>query len=499
MAKAISKQEETIHLLRQLTLPDRFENLFDLVGADVARLLVNPEKETVRALETAAISIRARNEGLLVPLYGRSGIGKTTLARNLTTFFPATYTDTVNYEGKVTYEELVKALSKAKKTHPANEDRIVPLNLDHRESDPPKAAELAAMKRFLRRPSPGARCLLLWPETNHDKADSIATSYIEIAGEPAIELPVVVAGPSTEAWPQIAIQTLELANKVPSIVELGIDPRTYDCEKFESLGSFLRRLSNDFSARLSELIHQTKKPLTLIILFASESEDMGVLTQLTNPGRFGLLEPSALLDATRDSVMGKWWRNRTGLLTQAVLQLNAHAFSLTPAPSVAVIRQFGPDQAIAGLKKAGLVSRGAANVTTVLERSDVGRYLRGEARSAYESRGKPPATSTKGFRTLAKSGFTFGRDKNLNNAMANAWEEFFRRNNMKFDAIHSEQKLDFCSLIPDNSIHQRDHIYCMEYTWRSGDFLVGKNRASIAVYILTKIQNYARELGWTSD
>jgi hypothetical protein len=494
-----SNREETIHLLKQLTLPDRFENLYDRVGAEVARLLVAPHRDTVRALETAAISVNARNEGLLIPLYGRSGVGKTTLARNLTTFFPSTFTPTVNYEGKVTYDELASALRDARKSHPANEVRIIPLNLDHRESDPPKPAELAAMKRFLRRPSPGARCVLLWPETARDRADAISSSYVEIAGDPPIPLPLIVEGPDTQVWPQIAIQTLELANKVPSIVELGIDPRTYDCAEFLSMGAFLRRLSNDFSARLSDLINQTRKPLTLVVVFVSESQDAGVLAQLTNPGRFGLLEPSALLDATRESVIGKWWRNHAGLLTQTILQLNAHAYSLPPAPSVTVLRQFGPQEVIGALKGKGIVSRGAANVSTVLERSDIGRYFRGESRSAYESRGKPPETSTKGFRVLAEKGFTLAKDKRLNDAMAEAWREFCKRNSVACDRVTSEEKLDFCPLIPDNAVHQKDHVFCIEYTWRSGDFLVAKNRATTAVYILTKLQNYARELGWIAE
>lgn len=499
MSSKSSNHQETIHLLRQLTLPDRFENLYDLVGAEVARLLVPPQRETVRALETAAISVKARNEGLLIPLYGRSGVGKTTLARNLTTFFPSTFTPTVGYDGNVTYDDLVNALREAKKGHLANETRIIPLNLDHRESDPPRAAELAAMKRFLRQPSPGARCILLWPETARERADSIGSAYIEIAGDPPIPLPLVVEGPDRKTWPQIAIQTLELANKVPSIVALGIDPRTYNSDEHASLGAFLRRLSNDFSARLSDLINQTRKPLTLIVLFVSESQDSGVLTQLTNPGRFGLLEPSALLDATRESVIGKWWKKHSGLLTQTILQLNAHAYSLPPAPSVTILRQFGPPEVIDALKQKSIVSRGAANVSTVLERSDVGRYLRGESRSAYESRGKPPETSTIGFRALAERGFTLARDKGLNGAMAEAWREFCKRSDIHFDRVTSEEKLDFCPLIPDNAIHQSDHVFCIEYTWRSGDFLVSKNRSTTAAYILTKLQNYARELGWVAE
>jgi ABC-type glutathione transport system ATPase component len=94
-------RNEKIHLLKKLTLPDRFGNLYEEVGPEVTKLLVRPQSETMADLETASLSINARGEGLFIPLYGKSGRGKTTLARNLNTFLPSNYSPTVDYKGEI--------------------------------------------------------------------------------------------------------------------------------------------------------------------------------------------------------------------------------------------------------------------------------------------------------------------------------------------------------------------------------------------------------------
>jgi hypothetical protein len=51
-------------------------------------------------------------------------------------------------------------------------------------------------------------------------------------------------------------------------------------------------------------------------------------------------------------------------------------------------------------------------------------------------------------------------------------------------------------LIPDVSITNDAVAHCVELAWRSGEYLRQKNRSDAAIYILTKLRNYAREMGW---
>jgi hypothetical protein len=63
--------------------------------------------------------------------------------------------------------------------------------------------------------------------------------------------------------------------------------------------------------------------------------------------------------------------------------------------------------------------------------------------------------------------------------------------------VQAETGLGFVPLIPDNAVVHDESVLCIEYAWRAGEFLTTGNRSTIAQYILTKLRNYARELGWS--
>ncbi len=491
---------ENIHTLRRLILPDRFETLYALIGGDVARILVKPPEEFSRAFETTALAVTARGEGLYLPLSADSGTGKTTLAQCLSSFFPSAYTSTISHTGPIDYESLVATIGDFVKTLPTNDGRAIPVNVDHRESNPPSPPELAAIKRFLRKPSLGSRSVVLWPETSVLLAQEMSDRYITIAGKQPIPLPIHVEGPLREAWRDIATNTLELANGIAALADLGVDPAAYDPAEFPTIGAFLRQISNAFTANLQKMLAAERKPITLAIVFATGSAEPGVLAQLTNPSHYGMLNAHALLDATKDSVIGRWWAQRRGLLTQTILQLNAHVFCMQPAATLGALARYAESDVHAFLAECGVRNRGSRRVNDDLERTDLGKFLRGTARAAFEGRGTPAAVSTPAFQKLVeKFGLTHGRDKRFNRALAAAWMGFWKEHALEYENVTSEEKLSFCSLIPDNAIVKSADVLCIEYAWRSGDYLVTANRSSIAQYLLTKLRNYAREMGWMAD
>ncbi len=497
-------QASQLHLLRQLKLPDRFESLSEVLGAQVAQVLVNPDIGSSQALQTAALSVRSRREGLFIPVYGESGAGKTTLASSLTTFFPTDFSPSVQHTGPVTYQALHDTAAKAKEKLPANDGRIIPINNDHREGSPPSKAELAEIKRFLRAPSIGARALVFWPETDRATADEIAENYVKIAGDASISLPLVVDGPSPAIWQSVVENTLELANNVHSLTALGIDPGSYDPAQFDTLGKFMRKISTDFDNNVQRLISSTQVPVSLVIVFASESGDSGVLEKLCNSSRLGLLDASALIAATPSSVIGKWWTMRRGLLVQTILRLNAHAFALGPSASITALRQHGAQEIRQDLISMSLTAPGPKLLHQTLARSDFGKFLVNNLASSTEDRGTPSNTSTAAFQLVAERGFTYGADKSLNKAMAESWASYLTTAQVEYSKVDAEKGLGFCALCPDNSIFLCESgnvkdVVCVEYTWRKGEFLGSKNKATAAAYILEKLKNYARELQWTVE
>src|SRR5690606_19611597 len=140
---------------------------------------------------------------------------------------------------------------------------------------------------------------------------------------------------------------------------------------------------------------------------------------------------------------------------------------------------------------------GPARGVRDLNRSDLGKLLCGTELTRFEARGTPGDEAAAAFQLLAEQGFNLGKDKNLNGIMRDAIEALLKDNSVPFVRATSEKALPFCSLIPDNAFFFEDHVQCVEFTWRKGDFLASSRRSDVAQYILGKLQNYVRQLGWT--
>lgn len=487
------------HLLHELRLPSRYESLVAMVGEDVARLLVEPADETLEVFRQVALHVRARGRGLFLPLYAPSGTGKTTLVSNLATWLPKEFAGTARLAGgEVTTDRLVQATAALSQEQrlPANESRIVVVNVDDRESDPPSDKEISQIKSFLRQAGAGSRTVVVWPETSKKNADAMAADFEMRAGKSPIPLPVHIVGPVRQEWPGLAVETLKLANRLAKLEQIGVDPRTYDPNADPTLGDFLDRISEDFVALLADLLRSTRKPVRVVIAFVSESGNAGVLGELTGGARYGLLDADRLVSATPKSVIGRWWAGRAGLLVQTIVRLEARAVFITPSLAVPIVRRFGPEAAAEALDALGFKPKPPSEISTYFDRSEFGRLLKGEDSPTAEIRGNPAHDARAGYALLAQEyGLGSGNDKKLNRALA----DFLQVAQADLGVPVSERRLPHIPLIPDLALDADDETTCIELHWRSGDFLTTTNRSEIAQYILKKLKAYAVEFGWASD
>lgn len=487
-------------LLERLSLPSRYEILARTIGPEVIRLLHPPAENTRHALEDAASAIESMGEGLFVPLFADSGTGKTTLAENVGVFAATQYAQTLTYNanGPITAAGLRDALAQFRRDNlDANESRVVPINIDDREGNPASSAELAEIKRFLRSEG-GSRSLIFWPETTHQVAQQLAEKYRAVAGALPIAIPVTAEGPPKDAWSALTAQVLLLANEVDSL-ELLLDLDSYDPEAFLTMGDYLREISTDFNRRKAEIRRATIKPLALTIVFVSQTASHGVLSTLSSSRRFGMLDPSALIEACNGTVTGRWWNDRRGLLVQTIVALDAHVLSVPPTLATSVWRKYGPMESQTALADLGISQRSPADVENYLARSDLGRRVDRQSRSVNETRGNPARDSATAFAAYAENiGFSGARDKELNKALAKAVEYHYSSQTDQ-PVVGAEAAVPFLpSLIPDISIAGSDDAHCLELTYRTGDFLSSTNRSTIAKYCLDKLKNYARALGWVA-
>jgi hypothetical protein len=492
---------ENRHVLEQLKLPDRYEVLEKLLGPDVVQILIPPAEAVCDSLQSLALTINSRQEGQFVPVYGESGVGKTTLISNLIQFFPESFIPTLTFSGDVSYESLSDELQYFCKQiqMPNNESRIIPINIDHREAHPPSDAELAEIKRFLRTRIGNALPTIFWPETNLANSKKMAERYKEISGSSLLELPLVAEGPPRETWIGIAVDTMRLVNDIDNLSDLGVDPRNYKPEEFATLGAFLRQISSDFNAMVLSLRKEARKQIGLVIVFVSGSRNPGVLMELTNATKYGLLESHALVAVTPESEIGRWWSTHMNLLTRAIVFLNAHAVHLPPVASIAILRRYGHDEMRDNLNALGIHQMGAERLVDYFGETSLGQYLLGKPLKRPEGRGAVAEASESAFELIAEDGFTYGKDKPLNRVMAAAIVELLESNGHKDVVVAAEQKLSFCPLIPDNSVEHAKKAVCVEYTWRTGNILESGHRSEVSQYILGKLKKYVNELGWIQE
>ncbi|QGL63888.1 hypothetical protein FEO87_11800 [Stenotrophomonas maltophilia] len=485
------------HILQQLVLPDRYERLVDHLGAEVANILTPPSPDNTDSLRSLANEVVSRREGILVPVSGRTGVGKTTFVMNSGHWLPTLFTPSLQYESSLDFDNLVAAVKSHVDLLPANEKRIIPINIDHRENAPPSDIELATLKRFLRTNAAGVPSIIFWPETSAQIAKDLSKRYIDIAGDTSVPLPVECKGPDRESWQDIAKHTLSLSNHIENLEGLGVDPNDYNPEEFATLGAFLRQISHDFNRQIEKLRADMELPVSIVIAFCSESADPGVLSHITSAARYGMLDSHSLISVTSQSQVGKWWSGRRGLLTRAIVQLDAHAVCVTPTSAASAIRNFADEMPL--FDAVGYRRYGAARGVRDLNRSDLGKLLCGTELTRFESRGTPGDEAAAAFQLLAEQGFNLGKDRNLNAIIRSAIEALLKHNSVSFLHATSEKQLPFCGLIPDNAFFFEDRVQCVELTWRKGNFLASSRRSEVAQYILIKLQNYVRQLGWTTD
>jgi hypothetical protein len=170
---------------------------------------------------------------------------------------------------------------------------------------------------------------------------------------------------------------------------------------------------------------------------------------------------------------------------------------MAPTAAASSIRNFSDSMEM--FDTAGYHRYGPARGVRDLSRSDLGKLVCGAELSRFEARGTPGEDAAAAFQLLAEAGFNLGKDKGLNQIMLSALEAVMKDAAVPFESTTAEQKLPICGLIPDNAVFFQDRVLCIEYTWRKGDFLASSNRSAVAQYALTKLQKYARQLGWTTD
>ncbi len=467
-----------------LNLPDRYEALRGASGEDL-RAIVHPVTDSLQALDRRFSEMRAARRGALMILRGNSGAGKSTFLDTAGFFWEGVVTERVPRNAEV--PTMLEALGAA------DGPRIVVLEGREAlggESAVDIEAALHVVNEFLRSPA-GAETLVVWPTNTDDLTALLAELGGKIGAEALFGVGDPVErfeGPPEEAFAEIAERTVQTLNSGASLAALGVsaDQAAQMAAEASTIGGYLglvrqALLANEGMVR--GLLRVERYRLWTLVVAGNEPEnDVAALTR----GSHGYADIDRLLSATKANVVKelKASPEKAGLLAT---NLDARILHMDMVTALAIAREFGGESLHEQMRARKMVttSSGQVSAASRLKSSELGLLLAADSLGPRR-RGKRPGGSTKdAFGSLAL--IASKDDGAINRAIGEGLRHSGLINDFGAE-VDLGTELIFAS---DLLLDRVGEPIRLEIMWRNRT-----SRAEIANYVLGKLRNYGRAIGY---
>ena len=291
-------------------IPFRFEGLRDLVGrAQIGQVLIESTDDLI-AIKRVAAEVKSAGQGKLLFLLGRPGTGKTSLAESLPVYLSdvvaAVVTPPPDYELSLAdlprwlHLELAKLRGVAK-------GKIVVANLDGREIPPSDEvsarAAMVNLNALLRRQP---NVLALWPVNSEIFAEAMLDRLTEAGGQSAIasERILVAKGLGKERYfdvLQLILSTLSLRLEDAAI---SVEEAQELVSDAETIGGYLEAVHGLVAARYD--IGNIGVSLPRLYITVTSSADTTPSCRLLRRGSKFLVDPDRLLQVSRANIAEDW-------------------------------------------------------------------------------------------------------------------------------------------------------------------------------------------------
>jgi hypothetical protein len=467
-----------------LNLPDRFEALRGASG-DALRAIVHPVEPSLETLGDRFSEMQAARRGGLMILRGQTGVGKSTFLDTAGFFWEGVVTERVPRNAEI--PGMLEALGSA------DGPRLVVLEGREAlgsESAVGIEAALHAVNEFVRS-AMGTNTLIVWPTNTDDLTDLLTDVGGRLGAEALFGVGNPVehfTGPPEDAFVEIAEQTVQTLNSGASLAALGISEghALEMAAKATTIGNYMALVRQALLANeglVEGLMQVERYRLWTLVIAGNEPEnDVAAVTR----GSHSYVDIDRLLSATNANVVKelKSSPEQVGLLAT---NLDARILHMDMVTALGIAREFGDDSLHEQMREKNMVTTPSAGKSAAsrLQASELGVLLAADTLGPRK-RGSGPGGGTKdAFRSLAQ--IASKDDGAINRAIGRGLVETGLVEDYGPE-VDLGTELNYAS---DLLLRRAGEPIRLEIMWRSKT-----SRAEIANYVLVKLRNYGRAIGY---
>lgn len=468
-----------------ISLPDRYDMLARK-AANQLNQIIAPVDSALEYIDMIHSDMRASSRGTFLIIRGDSGTGKSTFIHTIALFRDDVETVTFSKD-----QDVGSSLNSLGPTRKAL--RIVVFEGREALTDVSKELlekSIHAINSFVRTPA-GELTIVAWPANRDDLAASLSSLATEIGAEALVGLgdPVFrFQGPPKEQFTSIANRTIALLNQGETLHDLGIsDERSEQLVKESAtIGVFLAKVRRDLLSNQRQLATLAKKEVCrvwVVVLAGNEPEaDIDALTR----GTMYSADIDRMLSVTNANIVKdlKEFPEKLGLLGT---YLDARVLHVPVLAALAAVRTYASDGLRNTMKAAGMSATPEKGAKERLSETNLLASFRGQPIGARKVGGKVGSNSVASFEKLTN--IASSSDVQLNRAIADCLKDLGVITSYEVEKDFGEgmtRRTDIVAITPTSTIR-------LEMMWRRKT-----GRAEIANYVLGKLYNYGKAIGYLS-
>lgn len=468
-----------------ISLPDRYDML-KRKAHDHLNEIITPVEESLLHIDFLHADMRASSRGQFLILRGDSGTGKSTFIHTVGLFRDGIETITLNKD--IDLGPYFSTLSQT-----TSDLRIIVL--EGREALTDVSNELLeksihAINAFVRTEN-GERSIIAWPVNRDDLADKLAALAKQLGAESLTGLgdPIYrFAGPPKLKYREIADNTISLLNQGEKLHDLGIsDIRAEELlTQSTTIGNYLALVRKDLlnnQQTLAGLVKKDRCRMWVIVLAGNDAEgDVDAVTR----GTMYSSDIDRMMAVTNANIVAelKSYPEKIGMLGT---YFDARVLHVPVLAVLAAIRAYASDALRTTMKTSGMTVTPDDDVIARMLDTNIVNSFKNQPIRARKVGSKTGPNSVLAFQKLSTIAST--NDVALNRAFAEC---------LKAVGVISsyEVEQDFgigLTRRTDIVVQTADGPVRLEMMWRKKT-----GRAEIANYVLQKLFNYGKAVGYLS-